>query len=172
MTQPKYVPIPLEDNVRPGYHLPTARAWTPDHRPAEHVPGRRAPRAGAGAPGPDQGYALRLARRFADRLVLSEHEHEHDVLVGAVMLAMRRAALFGRAPVATDLEAVLGLFGFLDTAPAELVELRRRLFGGVSHDYWDQRAVAASVSDDTLKLPAAELTVAKGRWRELATTTG
>ena len=59
-----------------------------------------------GSQGPDQGFALRLARAFRSRLRLGPGEHVADVVVGCVGVALKRAALFGRAPVADDLEAV------------------------------------------------------------------
>lgn len=163
MTQPTFSPIPVEDEVRPGYHLGPAFPWVAD-RPGELILGRReapapaeGPRAaGRGVPGPDQGYALRLAERFEGRLVLEAGERAEDVLAGTVALAMRRAALFGRAPVATDLEIALGLFGFLAPAPAALVERRRALFGGLGHDEWRRRALANGVEDAALRRGAAD----------------
>lgn len=155
MTQPKYAPIPIEDEVRPSYHLPSSHPWTP-HRPADFRPGARPSGLGTGTPGPDQGYGLRLARRFADRLVLTAGEHEDDALAGAAVIALRRAALFGRAPVSADLELALCLFGFLEQAPAELVAERKRRFSGAAHDYWDRRQLASSVSEQSLRLSPAE----------------
>ena len=165
MTQPKYAPIPLEDEVRAGYRLAAPRPWRPG-RPADFRPGRRVALDGGGTPGPDQGYALRLARRFRARLVLTPGEHTDDVLTGAVVLAMRRAASVGRAPVAADIEVALLLFGYLADAPAELVAVRKRLFGGAAHDYWDQRALAAAVVDDALRRSPAELRATPRPWQE------
>lgn len=163
MTQPKYAPIPIEDEVRPSDHLPPSRPWSP-HRPAEFRSRVEARGVGTGTPGPDQGYGLLLARRFAGRLTLAEGEHEDDVLAGAGVIALRRAALYGRAPVRADLELALRLFGFLDGAelPAELAAERRRLFKGAAHDYWDQRELAASVPDSMLRLGVAELQAQPG----------
>lgn len=164
MTQPKFAPIPLEDEVRPGYHLPPPRPWQAD-RPADFRRGGRPHGEGAGSPGPDQGYALRLARRFRERIVLGAGEHGEDVLTGAVVLAMARAAGFGRAPVATDIEAALLLFGFLAEAPAELVAARRKLFAGAAHDYWEQRTLVAAVPSEVLRTGIDELRRDAGRWR-------
>ncbi len=156
MTQPKYAPIPAEDEVRPGYHLPVPRPWRP-HRPADFRPGRRFSGRGAGTPGPDQGYALRLARRFAERVQLAPGEHLDDALAAAVTAAMARAARAGRAPVATDVEAALWLLGYLGEADPALVTLRRHLVTGAAHDYWDRRALVAALPPEALAAPIAEL---------------
>jgi hypothetical protein len=154
MTQPKYAPILLEDEVRPTRRLGPAPTWVP-RRPAELVQERpgvfERPLAGRGSPGPDQGYALRLAERVAGRLVLEEGEQLDDVLAGGLALAMRRAALFGRAPVAGDLEVAFGLFGFFGRAPEALVAMRKERFFGVSHDEWRRRRLANDVSEDDLR---------------------
>lgn len=164
MTQPKYAPIPIEDEVRPAHRLGPAVPWRPD-RPAELVatqPGRphpqAVPRPGRGAPGPDQGYALRLAQRFADRLVLGPGERADDVVAGAVAVAMRRAALFGRAPVAADLEVALGLFGFLEPVDPALQEARRAAFAGVGHDDWRRRALVNGLDEDRLRVAPGDVT--------------
>lgn len=162
MTQPSYAPIPIEDETRPVSRLGPAAPWRAD-RPAELFrtsPARRSATesspAGRGAPGPDQGYALRLAERFADRLVLEAGERADDVLAAAVAVAMRRAALLGRAPVAPDLEVALGLFGYLAPAAPELVAARRRLVAGVGHDEWRRRELANAIDEGRLRAPVAE----------------
>jgi hypothetical protein len=155
MTQPKFAPILPNVEVRDLHKLPVPPAWQP-HRPADFraAPGARRP--GRGIAGPDQGYALLLAERFADRLRLDEGEHADDVLHGAGVIALRRAAMYGRAPVATDLELALRLFGYLDGATEEVVDARKEVFGGVAHDYWRERELADLVPESTLRMtPAA-----------------
>ena len=73
--------------------------------------------------------------------------------------ALKRAALFGRAPVADDLEMAFGLFGFLDeplVGPA--LEERRRLFAEASHHhhYTEVRRIVDLVPDATLGLTRQE----------------
>lgn len=125
-----------------------------------------------GNQGPDIGYALKLAELFRDRLVLAEGEHADDVLAGCVQVAMKRAAAFGRAPVAADLEMAFTIWGFLSEAPADLVEFRRPLFAEVSHPhhYAERRRIADLVSEDVLRRPPARLTatLAQGWQRILA----
>jgi hypothetical protein len=150
MTQPKFAPINAEDEVRGTYHLDPPRPWQA-HRPGELAMAPSAGGNGRGAPGPDQGYALALAQQLA----LAPGEHAEDALAGAVVIALRRAASYGRAPVRRDIEVALELFGFLGAAPPELIELRRSLFAGVDHDYRRQRALAESIPEQSLRLVGA-----------------
>lgn len=157
MTQPKFAPILPNGEVREVYQLdPPAPWWM--HRPGDFRADPAAHRGkGRGSAGPDQGYALLLAERYVDRLRLADGEHVADVLAGVTVVATRRAALFGRAPVAADLELALHLFGFLDGGSEEMVETRRRLFAGVSHGYWVGRELADAVPESTLRLTPAEV---------------
>jgi hypothetical protein len=145
--------------------VPAARRWTAT-RPGDLV-GRQPTGPVLGKQGPDQGYALVLAERFHDRLVLTEGEDSHDVTAGCLGVGLARASLFGRAPVIHDLELAFGVFGFLDPAPADLVEFRRPLFAGASHHYWEQRAIVDLVPEATLRLTPAEVRRRLGEWRSL-----
>ncbi|HLN05959.1 MAG TPA: hypothetical protein VK217_06760 [Acidimicrobiales bacterium] len=176
MTQPKFAPILEQHEVREVQRIGAPAAWTP-HRPGENRPTPQLVRqAGLGVPGPDQGYALELVSRFEDRLVLERDERAEDVFAGAVAIALRRAASFGRAPVAADIELALGLFGYLARddgapAPSDLVSLRRERFAGAEHDYWSRRAIADAVPEGALRLSPASLAEnmasEPGSWREL-----
>ena len=117
-----------------------------------HAPAGRS----VGTPGPDAGFALRLARRFEHDLKLNEGESEHDVVLGVALIAARRAALFGRAPCIYDVQFALSYWGFLTEAPAGLVAERRRAFSAVSHDYVAQRTLVDSVPEDVLSRPPGE----------------
>jgi hypothetical protein len=151
MTQPRFAPITEDGEVRPAYRLAPPRPWLP-HRVAELVPGERlVARAGGGVPGPDQGYALRLANRLAPRLVLTPGEHSEDVLAAAVAIGLVRASIFGRAPVSSDLELALGALGYLGEASPELVAARRSVVDGAAHDYLVQRHVARVLPDAMLR---------------------
>ncbi len=166
MATPDYVPLTPADRVRPIERLPPARRWFPD-RPAEvtgpgHPSGRR-----MGVQGPDQGYAAMLAERFRDQLRLEPDEHSDDAIAGCVAVALRRAALFGRAPVIYDLEMAFTLWGFLGDPPADLVEYRKSLFQAASHDYWAQRPIADAVAESTLRLTPARVREQMSDWRSL-----
>jgi hypothetical protein len=171
MTQPKFAPVAESGEVREAYKLPVASEWI-SHRPSDYKPAPHAAhRPNTGIPGPDQGYALHLAERLRDRLELTEAEHAEDVLIGATMIGLRRAALYGRAPISQDIELALHLFGYLDGSPEELVEPRERLFSGIAHDYWQQRDLADLVPEATLRLTPAQVSDAlktdPSSWRRL-----
>jgi hypothetical protein len=168
MTQPSFVPIAEADQVRPARRLHVPEAWSP-RRPAEIRVPIRPGGAGTGTPGPDQGFALRLARRFAGRLRLAEGEAAEDVMVGCSLLGARRAGMLGRAPSVHDLTVAFSLWGFLGDAPAELVAARRRAFRSASHDYDVQRELVDRVPEALLRLTPAEVSarVPEGDWQAL-----
>jgi hypothetical protein len=155
MTQPTFVPISEADQVRPARHLLVPGPWTAS-RPAElGIPRLPAGRS-VGTPGPDAGFALRLARRFEHDLKLTDGEAEHDVVLGVALVAAKRAALFGRAPCVYDVQFALAHWQFLSDASADVVAARRLLFSAVSHDYVAQRALVDSVPDAALRAVSGE----------------
>ena len=166
MAQPDFVPVTPRDKVRATDPLPAPDRWTAT-RPGE-LEGLRPPGGRAtGNTGPDQGYGLKLAKRFADRLELQQGEHAEDAIAGCLGVGLRRAASFGRAPVIYDFELAFTLFGFLGGAPADLVEFRRPYFAEVAHDYWDQRDVADLVQEETLAMTPADVRARLADWRSM-----
>jgi len=96
-----------------------------------------------------------LARVFLARLQLGAGEHVADVVAGCVGVALKRAALFGRAPMAGDLELAFSIFGFLDEPPTgDRLDDRRRLFAEASHHhhYAEVRRIADLVPEGVLSL--------------------
>jgi hypothetical protein len=170
MTQPSYVPISEVDQVRPAYRLKTPADWRQD-RVAEltapvHPRGRQ-----LGVPGPDQGYALLVAHElFADRLELTPGITTEDALVGCAAVASARASLFGRAPVAKDVELALVLFGFLGGAPDDLIERRAPLFCAAAHHYEQQRRIVEAVPEETMRLGVDAVRGRLAEWRHLITS--
>jgi hypothetical protein len=165
--QPDYVPVRPADRVRPTERLPVPDSWEPD-RPGDIRSVRQPWGTRMGSPGPDQGFGLMLARRFVDRLQLAEGEHAEDAVAGCLAVALKRAALFGRAPVIHDFELAYTLWGFLGDAPKDLVTARKPLFEAASHHYEDQRAIADAVPESTLRLKSADIASAlAGDWRQL-----
>lgn len=155
MAAPEFVPTDPQQLVR-SYSSPP---WRPDpwfaDRPAE-LDGRQPYGDRLGVPGPDQGYALTLAKRFEGRLHLREHENEADALAGASSIGMKRSGLFGRAPIIHDLTVGLTIWGFLDpAAPAELVEIRREWFEEIhlSVHYPERRRIADAAPASVLQRP-------------------
>ncbi|MEZ5178628.1 MAG: hypothetical protein R2746_10215 [Acidimicrobiales bacterium] len=103
---------------------------------------------------------------------LAEGERLEDAEAGCVAIALKRASLFGRAPVIHDLRIAYALWGYLSAdAPADLVAERRRRFEGVhltAHHYPELRAVVDAVPADTLRLTPAQIaSQAPAGWREL-----
>ncbi len=170
MSAPEFVPSGAVSSK--VYNSPPRRPgqWRAD-RPGELVHSVDQPSGGAlGNQGPDQGYALKLARRFSGQLVLAPGEHEADAMAGAVAVALRRASLFGRAPVSDDLRIAFTVFGYLDEAPEELVAFRRGLFDEVHHHvmhYREARAIAATVPEPTLRSSVEAVTAQhEADWRK------
>lgn len=169
MAAPEYVPVDKSRPIR-SYVSPPRRSesWLAD-RPGELRGGQ--PRGDRlGNQGPDQGYVLQLVRRFSGKLNLTSGEHERDALAGAAGIALKRASLFGRAPVVHDLTVALTIFGFLGDAPAELVALRKGLFEEVwhPHHYAEQRRIADLVPGHVLRMSPQQVTEAhRSDWRSL-----
>lgn len=170
MAAPEYVPV---DKTRPlrAYESPPRRPdpWLAT-RPAEVVDEGQPRGDRLGNQGPDQGYVLSLVRRFAGKLTLTPGEHERDALAGAAAVALKRASLFGRAPIVHDLTVALTVWGFLGDAPVELVTLRKGLFEEVwhPHHYAEQRRIADLVPDEVLRMSPQEITEAhRSDWRRL-----
>ncbi|HEX3333738.1 MAG TPA: hypothetical protein VHS57_05310 [Acidimicrobiales bacterium] len=161
MTQPTFVPIAEADQVRPARHMHVPGSWTTS-RPAELVVPEARRGRGLGTPGPDSGFALRLAKRFEHDLKLSDGESEHDVVLGVALIASKRSAFFGRAPSVYDVHFGLSLWGFLDDVPAGLQEVRREAFSSLSHDYVAQRALVDAVPDEMLGLSPEQVRLKGG----------
>lgn len=170
MAAPKFTPSPVVDLTR-SYGSPTVvpDPWVAD-RPCD-IEGFQPSGDRLGYQGPDQGYALKLARGFTDRLQLQHGEKVHDAIAGCLGVATRRASLFGRAPVVHDLTIAFTIWGFLGRTHApELIELRRPLFVGLGHGhhYTEIRAIADMVPDATLRMSPPEVdAVYPEQWRTL-----
>ena len=171
MAAPEFVPI------RPGrtdkaYESPP---WRPDgwlaERPAELVDDGVQPQGvDYGFQGPDQGFALKLANAQRDKLQLSSGEHADDAVTGCVAVAMRRASIYGRAPMVYDVRLAFELFGFLDEDPdADLVAWRKPRFEELAnpHHYTEVRRLVAQVPESTLRLTPDDVRAKRGAWRAL-----
>jgi len=143
-----YVPTRQEDAPRRSVAIPPAAGWRAV-RPGDLEPAAGPGGTGVlfGTPGPDSGYALTLAGRFADEIRVVAPETVHDAEVLAAHVAMRRGGLFGRAPVRPDLELGFTLFGWLGEAPPDLVEWRRFAVAGVGHDYARRTALVEAIPE-------------------------
>lgn len=166
MAQPEFVQLHAGDRVRAAERLPAHGGWRQD-RPAELTSPDVPTGLRFGSPGPDQGYGLTLAHRFVDRLDLAPDEHGEDAVAGCLGVGLRRASLFGRAPVIHDLDLAFTLFGYLGGAPDDLVAFRAPLVQGAGHSYWLQRDVVDKVRVDTLRLTPAQVRAKLSEWRSL-----
>lgn len=171
MAAPKFTPVDPVDVPRhyeSPDHVPSS--WTPD-RPGEIV-GFQPQGARLGTPGPDQGYAIKIANSLRPKLHLQPGENEDDVIRGCLGVALHRASMFSRAPVVHDLTIAFTVWGyFADDPPRELVDLRMPLFEGlrhVGHHYAESRVVVDHVPAATLRRTPAQVEAAfPAEWRSL-----
>ncbi|MGI9606055.1 MAG: hypothetical protein ACR2P0_07940 [Acidimicrobiales bacterium] len=167
MAAPNHVPV--APNAAQHYSSPPQRerGWTAD-RPGETV-GEETGGAALGSPGPDQGFAMKLTGVFDSKIRLGAGEHRSDVDAGCIAVALKRASLYGRAPVVHDMRVAYTLFGFIDDdAPIDLIEFRKELFAQVhySFHYFERRAIADLVADDVLRQTPDEITLTyRNDWR-------
>jgi len=170
MGAPEYVPVRPAENVR-VYSSPPRRpgSWVAD-RPGDLV-GRQPVGDQLGSQGPDQGYMLTLGESVRGTLDLGPDESEDDVIAGASAIGLKRASLFGRAPVMHDLTVAFAIFGFLDDeTPEELLELRHRAFEEVHspHHYRKLRELADMVPAEVLHQPHDEIIrQARSDWKSV-----
>lgn len=170
MAAPKFTPSPVVDVTR-TYESPdfVPGPWVPV-RPGD-IEGFQPSGDRLGYQGPDQGYALKLASGFNERLQLQPGEKARDAIAGCLGVATRRASLFGRAPVVHDLTIAFTIWGFLGRRNAdELLEMRRPLFAGLGHGhhYTEVRAIADRVPESTLRMSPQEVEAAyPAKWRDL-----
>jgi len=169
MAAPQFVPNRTR-RADKAYTSPPRRAgsWTAA-RPGDVVDEGQPRGVALGNQGPDQGFALALARRELAEARLADHEHGDDVVEGAAGLAIRRASLFGRAPMIHDVRLAFEVYGLYDDPGPELAEWRRRAFAGLSHGpahYLEARALADAVPEAVVRGTAEQAAEARaGDWR-------
>lgn len=168
MSQPQNVPVsPVASS---HYNSPPRRdrVWSAD-RPGDVFADGQPSGALLGSQGPDQGFALKLARHFDDQLQLTDQEHRDDVVAGCVAVALKRASAFMRAPTVHDVRCAFAIFGYLDRADPELVAVRTRLFEEVAHPhhYAERRAIADAVAIEFLRQPHAHILEQASDWRSV-----
>ncbi len=171
MAAPKFTPVDPTDAPR-YYESPdyVPASWMPD-RPGEIV-GFQPHGERLGAPGPDQGFAIKIANSLRPKLHLQPGENEDDVVRGCLGVALRRASMFSRAPVVHDLTIAFTVWGFFaEDPPQELIDLRMPLFEGlrhVGHHYTESRVVVDRVPTETLrKTPIQIEAMFSSEWRSL-----
>ena len=125
-----------------------------------------------GVPGPDQGYVLKIVGRLRGEIRLTPGELLADAESVGVAVALKRASIFGRAPILADLRVAYTVWGMFDAQPpAELLAVRVARFEGmrhVAHHYPLLRALVNAVPAETLRLDPVSATEAYRRdWRSL-----
>ena len=139
-----------EPNLPPGVKMPAARQWLAD-RPGDLPAGQPTGKL-LGTPGPNVGYALTLANRVRDQFAIAPHEHLDDAVAVVAELAMRRAALFGRAPVMRDIEFGAYIMVYTGDDAPDFTDWRVRTVQGASHNYYERRALVDAIPEDVLRL--------------------
>ena len=159
MTQPDYVPVAAGSQLREVDPLAIPEAWRPT-RPSELAPLKvSAVEQGKllGTPSPDSGFALKLARIRVHKLELAIGEHREDVERAVAAIAIKRAAFFSRAPVIHDVDFAIGLLGYGEAdIPVEVLEHRKAVVSGVSHDYFKMRRMLEAIGPETLAATSVE----------------
>lgn len=168
MSQPQNVPtspVSSQHYVSPPRRN---RVWNAD-RPGDVFVDGQPEGELIGSQGPDQGFALKLARHFDDQLELTNNEHRDDVVAGCVAVALKRASAFGRAPTVHDLRCAFTIFGYLDRSDPELVAVREKLFEEVAHPhhYAERRAIVDCVPVEFLHQPHKQILEAASDWRSV-----
>jgi hypothetical protein len=160
MGQEPKIEILLED--RPIAEPGPARRWTASRPGDLHTPAEVPWGAGFGTPGPDTGYALKLASQ-AD-IELEPDEDRHNVESVLILIMSARASLFGKAPSADDLAFALLLVGLdADVGPVPaagvtaLTANRRYWAPRVAHGSAQARRLVSRLSPELLRLSVADL---------------
>lgn len=134
-----------------GVPMPPARAWRAT-RPGD-LHGEQPKGELFGDPGPNIGYAATLMSQARDTLTVTPNERIDDVEKVVAQLAMRRATMFGRAPVMQDIDVARHILG-LDRhqkLDAKLVEARTHALHNIAHEYPRQRAIVNEVPESLLR---------------------
>ncbi len=152
-----------QQNLPPGVALPPALSWLAD-RPGELGADQPSGRLN-GRPGPNVGYAYTLAERARDRLRLAPSEHVDDAVAVIAETAGKRAALFGRAPVITDVDRAIALLGYDGSASSDFVNARAALVHEASHSYLRRRALVDAVPESLLRATSSDVANEIGAWR-------
>ena len=161
MGQEPTIEIPEADRPRSVPTPAPARRWAPSRPGDLHAPSEVPWGGPFGTPGPDTGYALKMAADAEYQLDEGERRHAVDAVLLLIMGA--RASLFGKAPSSDDLGFALMLLG-LDAAKeipesttAALAAARRHWAPRVAHSTAAARALAAKLSPELLRLSPDEL---------------
>jgi len=163
VSQPKFVPAAGAATGK-YYESPPRHpgSWMAT-RPGEVVRDGQPHADHMGSQGPDQGFAIKLARHVEGEVVLHGKEDFDDAMAGCVAVALKRASKYARGPMIHDIRFAFGLFGYFDhSVPLDLLQTRSELFAEVAHPhhYTERREIADLVTSDTLALTPADAAAA------------
>lgn len=140
MGQEPNIPIGFEDLPRPTPKPSPPQRWSPT-RPGEVTSPDDMPWGGSfGTPGPDIGFAIRIART---RGLPGDPDRAADVEAAVVAVMAARASAVGRAPTNPDFDVALRLLG-LDS------ESGLAALDGIAHDRSRLRRLVAAIPRDQL----------------------
>jgi hypothetical protein len=153
--------IRAEDRPRAELGPAPARRWSASRPGDLHAPSEVPWGGGFGTPGPDTGYAHKLAA--AADVSIGDDENRHNVDAMLVLIMGARASLFGKGPSADDLDYALVLAG-LGTREAipesiigRLAERRRYWAPRVAHSKSQARLFVGGLSAETLRFSVEDL---------------
>jgi hypothetical protein len=152
MAQQPNIELRDSDLPRPEAGPNPERRWTPD-RPGD-VSGAGVPWGGAfGTPGPDAGYAIKLAA--GRELLLDENEHRADANLAVAAVAAARASLASRGPTKVDIDAAVVILGY-DTE-SDFAAIRAATIAGAAHHPQRIRRLVAGIPMDVIEDTADDL---------------
>lgn len=111
------------DSVYVDDELPPAKAWYA-RRPGEIAFDPDAEMYGF--VGPDAGYVGTLIPLFESQ-IRPEVANREDIIAAGKAIGMRRAARYGRAPIAEDLEIAFNVLGAFDDVPGDWSSVRAEI---------------------------------------------
>jgi hypothetical protein len=152
MAQQPNIELRDSDLPRPEAGPNPERRWTPD-RPGDTA-GTGVPWGGAfGTPGPDAGYAIKLAA--GRELTLADHEHRADADLAVAAVAAARASLASRGPTKIDVDAAIVILGY-DTESG-FGAVRAAAIAGAAHHPQRIRRLVAGIPMDVIEDSADDL---------------
>lgn len=135
MGQEPNIPLGFEDLPRPTPKPAAPRRWSPE-RPGEVGSPSEMPWGGSfGTPGPDTGFAIRIART---RGVPGPDERRVDAEAAIVAVMAARASAVGRAPTNPDFDVAIDLLGLDSDAGFAGLD-------GIAHDSKRLRRLIADI---------------------------
>lgn len=152
MAQQPNIELRDSDLPRPEAGPNPERRWKPD-RPGD-LAGTGVPWGGAfGTPGPDAGYAIKLAA--GRELILADHERRADANVAVAAVAAARASIAARGPTKVDIDAAIVILGY-DTE-SEFGAARAAVIAGAAHHPQRIRRLVAGIPMDVIEDDAEDL---------------